>query len=592
LSSSRACLAIGALLAAALVLLPSPASAQFVCTTTSTDITCINSGTAAGFPNTANGLNQNATTINSGTNTGGFSATTLNGGNATATNSGTNSGGFIANTFNGGNATATNSGTHSGTFSAQTLNGGNATATNSGTNSGAFTAQTLNGGNATATNSGTNGNFFAARAFGSGNATVINSGTNSGGFEVGTAGGGNATAINSGSTSGGTVSLSVLGGGTSTLTNSGLISNFGGTAIRFVGGPDTLNVLQGSIIIGAIQLFGTNDTVNFRAGNQNLTFNTLAGATVTSTVPFVVSGNRVVTVDPTPFAMADRNLMDFTRAVSSAVPADRVFFNYQYFNNSKSTSYADESDANTRLADPFANIPGLAAYASDGVIFKNPTVQYSDGTALWGRGFAGQRVQQADDPVMHTLNQFYGGMIGGDWQARPDLRLGAFIGAGRTRSSVDYNMGSNDSDLVFGGMFGRYSFGASFVNFALQGGYSSTDSKRNINNNLAPGGLETATANYDGWYISPEATYGLHYGLGSLMGASYTLTPSLKLRYLYGSYDGYTESGTTAPLTVGTQTVSDFDQADAHAGVLAGQRVPGRHLWRCAGRAACRQHDG
>jgi outer membrane autotransporter protein len=38
------------------------------------------------------------------------------------------------------------------------------------------------------------------------------------------------------------------------------------------------------------------------------------------------------------------------------------------------------------------------------------------------------------------------------------------------------------------------------------------------------------------------------------------LTPSLKLRYLYASFDGYTESGTTAPLTVGNRTVNDFEE--------------------------------
>jgi hypothetical protein len=43
-------------------------------------------------------------------------------------------------------------------------------------------------------------------------------------------------------------------------------------------------------------------------------------------------------------------------------------------------------------------------------------------------------------------------------------------------------------------------------------------------------------------------------------GASYVLTPSVNLRYLYGSFDGYTESGTTAPLTVDTQTASDLEE--------------------------------
>ncbi|MEJ2375858.1 MAG: autotransporter outer membrane beta-barrel domain-containing protein [Pseudolabrys sp.] len=251
--------------------------------------------------------------------------------------------------------------------------------------------------------------------------------------------------------------------------------------------------------------------------------------------------------------------MDFTRTVSSAVPRDRVFFNYNHFNNP--ISYADESDPNTRFADAFANIPGLSAYASDNAVFKNPTVQYADGTTVWGRGFAGQRVQQADGVLLHTLNRFYGGMVGGDWQAQANLRLGAFVGGGTTRSILDLNCGNDKSDLIFGGLFGRYNWDASFLNVAVQGGHIQTDVTRDhINNNLVAGGLETAKASYDGWYVSPEATYGLHYGLGSLMGASYTLTPSLSLRYLYAWLGGYTETGTTAPLTVNKQTVSDFEE--------------------------------
>ena len=76
-------------------------------TTTSTDITCTNSGTAAGLNNTATGANQNATTTNAGTNTGLTFSRTTNGGNATAINSGSNAG-LAAETDFGGTATATN----------------------------------------------------------------------------------------------------------------------------------------------------------------------------------------------------------------------------------------------------------------------------------------------------------------------------------------------------------------------------------------------------------------------------------------------------------------------------------------------------
>jgi outer membrane autotransporter protein len=140
------------------------------------------------------------------------------------------------------------------------------------------------------------------------------------------------------------------------------------------------------------------------------------------------------------------------------------------------------------------------------------------------------------------------------------LRLGGFIGGGQTRSDIDLNTGDTRSDLIFGGVFARYFWGNSYLQGVVQVGHSRTDTSRNINNNLLPNGLETATASYDGWYVSPEVTYGLHYGLGSLAGAVYTLTPSLQLRYLYASFDGYTENGTTAPLTVGTRTAGDFEE--------------------------------
>jgi hypothetical protein len=49
--------------------------------------------------------------------------------------------------------------------------------------------------------------------------------------------------------------------------------------------------------------------------------------------------------------------------------------------------------------------------------------------------------------------------------------------------------------------------------------------------------------------------------LGKLADASYTVTPSLKLRYLYGAYDGSTETGTTtAPITMGSRTIGTLEE--------------------------------
>jgi uncharacterized protein with beta-barrel porin domain len=154
----------------------------------------------------------------------------------------------------------------------------------------------------------------------------------------------------------------------------------------------------------------------------------------------------------------------------------------------------------------------------------------------------------------------YGGMIGSDFTARPGLRTGLFLGGGKTRTSIDLNQGGTDSDMVFGGAYARYDIGASFLHGAIQGGGSRNTTTRTINNNLLANGIETASASFNGWYVSPELTIGHRFALGQFADAAYTLTPSARIRYLYGAFDGYTETGTTAPLTVGVQTASTVEE--------------------------------
>jgi hypothetical protein len=656
----------------------SPASAQFMCTSTATDVTCTNTGTAASENNFD--LSKNVTTNNSGTVTTTISTTTGSTGNATTTNTGsvgtdisttaatngdaatTNHGtvGGMVDTFAfSGNATGFNDGTIGSNFSttnegsgvasainhgsvggifsvtsvfssatltnygsanslsADAPNGGNATTVNMGSVTTSIMTQTVDG-NAITTNSGSVGTSVTNFSANTGIATVINSGsigttlqntavggnvvttnsgsvggnmttladfngdatvTNSGfvGGVIGTtsvfqnatvtnsglAGGGitistpfgDATVINSGTVSG---LVQFFGANAQTLTNSGTISNPGGTAIQFNGtGATTLSLLPGSFIVGAINLnAAATNTINVGAGNLNMNFNTLAGATVTGTVPFAVSGNQVATVDPTPFGMTDRNLMGFTSGISSAIPTTEG----QDGSVARALPFSERTDANSRVTDAFDSIPGLTSYASQRPMLANASATYSNGWSIWTRGFAGQRDQPADGTSLHTLNQYYGGMFGWDMQARGDLRLGVFAGGGVTRSSVDQNYGDTTSNTVFAGIYANYSPGAIFLHAALQGGHSLNDSTRNMNNNLVPGGWETAKASYGGTYFSPEATVGTRFALGSLHGAFYALTPSLKLRYLFASYDGYTETGSTANMSVGPRIVQDFEE--------------------------------
>lgn len=365
---------------------------------------------------------------------------------------------------------------------------------------------------------------------------VMNSGTISGAGSTGIFGFNNFTVTNTGTITG---SDGIVAGAGANVTNSGLLIGTGGTALwlNLFSGPvaDVVTLMPGSRIVGGIILGGGGDTVNFRGGNNNLTFDTLAGATVTSTAPAVIIGNQVITVDPRSFAESDLNLLDFTRSVSSAVPV-----------------FNDDTVACARSP----NAPEEAQQSSAGGSF----VRYCDGRTVWATAFGGRRDQSAGGGQAGASDRYFGSMLGGDWRALTNLRLGAFAGAGAIRAADDLGLSKDESDIFFGGLYGRYNLGPSFLSSTLQVGHASMDTVRFVNNNLAAGGLESAEADYDAWYFSPEADLGASLVLGDGNGVHYVLTPSVKLRYLYASLDGYTESGTTAPLTIGGREVNDFEE--------------------------------
>lgn len=572
----------GGVAAAALALL-SPGEGLAACNPTGTNQTCTNSEAISGNPT---GINDTDTLTLTNTDTGsiagsahnapayGVNADTANVSNwgaISGTGTGTSGRGLgifgttAANVSNWGSisATGTKSGnswaissyhaatvSNWGTISASAGSGGEAFGVSAGQNNG--TANVDNWGTISA--SGENG-FGVYAAYGTAN--VTNWGTISGTGTSNSAFGVDAVSGTANVTNWGTISADAKNNGYGIDAKFGTIIN-GGTisantyALKFDGNA-TVTLLPGSILIGRFHLGGASNTVNILTGNQNLTFDTLTGTTLTSTVPIVISGTQVVTVDPTSFAMTGRNVMDFTGNVSSTLE-DRfdAAFGDAAAGGGPALGYAEENDVGARFANAFAG------QSSDTPKLANLSAQYADGTTLWARGFAGERVQQDDGTLIGSSTGFFGGMLGADRQLGSDLRLGAFLGGGQTRLSEDHDLGGDDSDLVLGGLYGRYERGPSFLGALLQGGYIHTRTMRAVNNNALPNGIETAAASYDGWYIGPQATFGRHYALGRLGGASYTLTPSVSLRYLYASLGGYTESGTSAPLTVGGRTVSDL----------------------------------
>jgi hypothetical protein len=402
-------------------------------------------------------------------------------------------------------------------------------------------------------------------------ASISNTGTISatgpGGIGVQVQTGAVANIANRGTIIGGTGVFLLSGAGTpgsgSTLINSGTIIGTEGVAIdsSFFGG-NTLIFQPGSRIVGQI-LLGIGDTVNVQTGrdiSSLLTFCVCGSISlnVTGGAPFAINGTQIAVLDPTAASLADRSLTDFTGMLSSLIAGRFNEAGAPRPPTDSASAFAPSLGGIADVASPaFAGIAGLA-YARDNGTGGIPTATFEDrhsGLAVWSKGFVGGRRQQADGPTLPATTLAYGGALGVDKNVGRDMRIGAFVGAGQGRLSVDLDSQKIETDYVFGGVYSRIYRNTQFIDFMVTAGSTSNDSTRLVVHNLAPGGLETATASYKGWFVSPEIAYGVRIPIGT----NVAVTPGARLRYAVGHSSGYSENGSAQNLVVGDRTFHNLE---------------------------------
>ena len=290
-------------------------------------------------------------------------------------------------------------------------------------------------------------------------------------------------------------------------------------AIGLGGINDQLQLLSGSVLEGLVRFDSINNSLVVGNGlNLALTY---AGAfsSLASTSPFVhdTANNRVFVVDPTGFATAGTFLQTIAGATQSAI-AGAV---NQPANGATSGSFAFGSNggSETSTASP---------------------------TQGWFDVFGGFQQQDGSGGVTRA-DQSYGGLVSGAHADFNRRLYGAFGGGSFSRFETSSNQQTIDVTAAYGGLYTSAPVSDGLLTIGLTAGYAHHRSNRQVANNMVTGGLETARATYGGAFVSPSVT------LRHPLNADTHL--DLSGRYAALFLDGYSETGSTAALTVAGRTV-------------------------------------
>ncbi len=324
-----------------------------------------------------------------------------------------------------------------------------------------------------------------------------------------------------------------------TIINSGrIIAPLTEAAIEFDIGHNRLVLLPGSLIQGQVLLGGGVDVSLRNGASTVLQVSGTLGSTFSSILPMHVdvANNRIVTVNTNELggSALGLNMLTIGDGVASALPplADGIFA---------------AGPVSVRVRPAGGAVWAISVHASTfGSVRETPLTYVT--------------VRQSA----------FGGLLGLDWQLDDAWRIGIFGGAatGHSRSQSSAGAGySADTRNVFGGLTGRYSSGMYHVRATgLVGHGSDADGRRDVLNNLAPSGIETAAASLSGTYVLGQLAAAMDMPLGGGIG----LLPEVRGTFGHASGD-YTESGGTVPVSAKHST--DVLQGRAQMAVYWKQRI-------------------
>ncbi len=391
---------------------------------------------------------------------------------------------------------------------------------------------------------------------------IIGTGTTSGGLSFQ-----NGTVINTGTINGvsGAIGVDAEVAGSATIINSGKI--IGGTGAGQYGilyaylpnagaeiaRNDVLRLLPGSQIMGVVDFGQGTDLLDISqfTGTMALTTANLeniklqdgstqsysnfssqhSGKSLTAR-----SGNDLVVVD----------VEDVTSAGGATAIADAA----TTITTQVSSIVSDQLSGLGASAAPDtgpSNVSGFAperpTSTAEGAVLSALDVTRDHSVNAWATAFGGG----SRDVTGAPLATVFGGIVAGSHAQFDGYTIGLLGGVVGSQLATSAQTVATTTGIVGG--YARTELGVVQIDASLLGGYNAHTSTRNT------GGAGTATASFSSWFLAPD----IGFTLPVLTSSEGGLNVAFRAKYVGGAVSGYTETGSLANLSIGTQTVSLLD---------------------------------
>lgn len=321
------------------------------------------------------------------------------------------------------------------------------------------------------------------------------------------------------------------------VTNSGTVISERADAFALEWANSKLTLLQGSIVSGGIR-FGDIPTAQLELG---------AGLDAVIDVTGVLTDANIVANGQ------DYNLKtvskdvagtptDFTRITTLSTASIEAANTATVQTASTVTSNIANHTGDRRQSLPRST--SALGYAPSPATPDFPDFAPSDDFGAWASAYGELTAPTSGKTGSKSLQG--GALVGSDVKLSDDSLAGLFVGLGRGHVET-VSKSELDVTSLLGGGYASLAVGSVFIDINATLGVSANDSARRFVNNTVAAGYETAYANYVSMFASPSIKLGMDQDLGFAR-----LTPSVTLTYAGIHQAGYSESGSSANVTMGS----------------------------------------